>query len=121
MIVTDKSALICDLAETYHILNYKALPLDLLATLSCGLRSDSRIMMKLSGAKVTDEVALMAGSLDRLSLLVWANSKDSRTGRNKPASILAQLMDDHTPKDTDILGMDSAEEFEAARRRILGG
>jgi len=43
MIHTDEDALICDLAETYHIFNYRELPPSLAATLSVGLKDDSRI------------------------------------------------------------------------------
>lgn len=121
MIVTDESALICDLAETYHILDYRALPVKLLATLCVGLREDSRIKMKMSGAKITSEIALLAGAVDRLSMLVWAKTKDGQRGRNMPASIMSALLADKTPKDTDIKPMNSAEEFEAERRRILEG
>lgn len=121
MIVTDESALICDLAETYHILDYRALPVKLLATLCVGLRDNSRIKMKMSGAKITSEIALLAGAVDRLSMLVWAKTKDGQRGRNMPASIMSALLADKTPKDTDIKPMNSAEEFEAERRRILEG
>lgn len=48
MIVTDEDSLICDLAETYHVFNYRELPVKLLATLSVGLRADSRIKLKIS-------------------------------------------------------------------------
>ncbi len=41
MISRDEDALICDLAETYQIYNYKSLPARLVATLSVGLRDDS--------------------------------------------------------------------------------
>lgn len=43
MILTDEDALICDLAETYHVLDYRSLPLLTAATLASGLRSDARI------------------------------------------------------------------------------
>ena len=44
MMAVNRDALICDLAETYGILDCQALPALLLATLSCGLRADSRIV-----------------------------------------------------------------------------
>ena len=51
MIETDESALICDFAETYHIYDYRALPVSYAATLAYGLRSDSRIRLKLGEVK----------------------------------------------------------------------
>ena len=49
MIRLDRDALICDLAETYHIYDMRSLPLQTVATLSAGLRDDSRIKMKAGG------------------------------------------------------------------------
>ena len=48
MIKTDEDALICDLAETYQIYDYKSLPAYMVATFSVGLRENSRIKMKLN-------------------------------------------------------------------------
>ena len=42
MAARDEDALVCDMAETYHIFDYRALPLFLAARLACGLREDSR-------------------------------------------------------------------------------
>ena len=74
MIETDESALICDFAETYHIYDYRALPVHYAATLAYGLRCDSRIRLKLgevkeevpcfiSAAKAADCLALIVNSL----------------------------------------------------------
>lgn len=74
MIETDESALICDFAETYHIYDYRALPVSYAATLAYGLRNDSRIRLKLgevkeevpcfiSAAKAADCLALFVNSL----------------------------------------------------------
>ena len=74
MIETDESALICDFAETYHIYDYRALPVHYAATLAYGLRCDSRIRLKLgevkeevpcfiSAAKAADYLALIVNSL----------------------------------------------------------
>lgn len=49
MLGTDRDALICDLAETYHVLDMWALPVPLLATLASGLRENSRIRMEMAG------------------------------------------------------------------------
>lgn len=121
MIKLDESALICDFAETYHILDYRALPLKTAAVLASGLRDNSRIMMKISGLQISPETALMAAAVDRLSLLFWAKTKDAEKGNNRPESILAKLTGEITTKDSDLRSFDTAEEFEAARQRILQG
>lgn len=119
MINADKNALICDLAETYGILNYRALPVELLAVLSVGLREDSRIKMKLSGAKVQPDFLLLAEAVDRLGILVWSKTEDAQHGRNKPVSIVSLLTREE--KESDIVSFDTAEEFDAAWQRITKG
>lgn len=44
MISIDRDALLCDLAETYHIYSMRGLPARTLAVLAFGLRADSRII-----------------------------------------------------------------------------
>ncbi len=43
MLAVDRDALVCDLAETYGILDLYAHPAQLIATLAAGLRENSRI------------------------------------------------------------------------------
>ena len=119
MVSTDESALICDFAETYHILDYRALPLRLAAVLASGLRDNSRIMMIMKEAKVERNTMLLAAAVDRLSMLVWAKTRDATKNRNRPKSILDILTGTINTND-DLQTFDTAEEFEAARRRILG-
>lgn len=66
MIEYDEEALICDLAETYNIYDYRSHPLSLVATLSAGLREDSRIKTKASGYKVPLKTILLAIVADRI-------------------------------------------------------
>lgn len=117
MIKADEDALICDLAETYHIFNYRELPLQLLATLSVGLREDSRIKMKLRNDRIDINTMLTASILDRLSYLVWFNSSDSQHNRNRPKSVLSTLMG--IKEESDVMSFDTAEDFERARKRFI--
>lgn len=115
MIRTDEDALICDLAETYHIYDYKRLPLKTVAALSAGLRDDSRVKMKLSGAVAPTDTMLLAAVADRLSLLVWMKTKDGSKGRNKPKSIL----DSFNGKESNISAYISGEDFMKEREKLL--
>lgn len=119
MITTDKNALICDLAETYGILDYKALPVETLAVLSVGLRDNSRIKMKLSGAKINPDILLLAEAVDRLGLLVWSKTKDAQSGRNRPKSIVSMLTREE--QENDVESFETAEEFDAEWQRIVKG
>ena len=120
MIAEDKDALLCDLAETYHIYDLRALPLTTIATLSCGLREDSRIMRKLRKQNASLIDVLAAAAVDRLSMLVWANSKDAQHNRNRPKSVLDELLGRAEKKDN-IIAFDSAEEFRRAWKASGGG
>lgn len=109
MIETDEDALICDFAETYNVLNYKALPLNLAATLAVGLRADSRIMLKMSHQKIDYNVILRAAILDRLSFLAWSKTKDAEMGKNRPESIASKLMEE--PKENDVVAFEDENEL----------
>ena len=118
MIGVDEDALVCDLAETYQIYDYRQLPPTKVAVLSLGLRNDSRIKMKLSGQTVTLETMLMASIADRLSMLVWFQTKDGQKGRNRP-TMLTNLLT-NTKQENDVEAFHSGEEFEKARKRLGG-
>ena len=118
MIRASETDLICDLAETYGIMDYKALPLGTVAALSAGLREDSRIKMRISGQKLRTDTALAAAIVDRLSILVWMQTKDGARNRNRPDSILERLTKDPKKRD-EIIAFRTPEEFEAAKAKIL--
>ena len=118
MLAVDRTALICDLAETYGILDYKVLPVETLAALSVGLRENSRVKMKLSGAKVKPDFLLLAAAVDRLSLLVWSKTKDAEKGRKRPKSLVEVL--NGKKKESDVMAFNTAEEWERAKAKIIG-
>lgn len=118
MLAFDRNALICDLAETYHIYDYRALPVTTLAALACGLRADSRIKLKLSGiAEVSNEVLLIQ-IFDILQLMryQWFASK-----KDAPPKLLSEMLIGKAPEAPDekrdkVL----AEILETARKDIEG-
>lgn len=110
--------MICDLAETYGILDYRALPINLIGTLVSGLRDDSRVKMALAGAKVPMEQLLLAAIADRLSALVWFNTKDGIKGRNKPKSLMEALQ--FPVEKDDYTTFEAGEDFEEEWRRLCG-
>ena len=72
MLSVDRDALLCDLAETYHIFDLRALPVVTLAALSFGLRDDSRIKMKMAGMVYVSPVILQAEIVDNLALIRYS-------------------------------------------------
>lgn len=120
MINTDEDALICDFAETYHIYDYKSLPCKMAGILACGLREDSRIINKLSGAKATAEQILLASIVDNTRMLAWLQSEDGVKGTNRPKSIVAHLIGEQEKK-SNTVSFSSGAEFDEEWRRLTGG
>ena len=121
MISLDEDALVCDLAETYHIYDYKQLPLNQVAVFAYGLRDDSRIKQMMSNQIVPLETTLLASIVDRLSLSLWLQTKDGQKGVNRPASIADQLIkrDKSENDEKDYLVFESGEDFENYRKALL--
>lgn len=119
MISVDEDALVCDLAETYQIYDYKQLPASMVAVFSCGLRETSRIKMKLSGQKIPLDTLLLAGISDNLRLLLWTKTKDGQKNVNRPESILHKLFENN-PREKEEIIFDSGEDFEKMRQQLLG-
>lgn len=106
--------LICDLAETYQILNYRSLPARTVAALVAGLRDDSRLKMKAEDVKASRDTILLATIADRLgAIMAWL------MGIERPPLFVKDLLGDsymQQDKDNnDIVVYDSPEEFIRAR------
>lgn len=117
MFAIDKEAVICDLAETYNIYNYKDMPPLKVAIFCKGLRENSRIKLKIAGQKVCIETMLLASIVDRLGILIWSKTKDGQKGRNQPKSILESIS--KIAKEKETIVFNTSEEFEKVKRKIL--
>lgn len=109
--------LTCDMAETYHVLDWRALGLPLAATLAAGLRENSRTRMALAGAKVPTETLLLGQAADALQLLLWTKTKEAQHGRNRPAPLVPTLLG--RVQECETAGFADGAAYEAARARIL--
>ena len=118
MIKLDEDALICDLAETYQIYDYRQLPLLRVAVFSCGLSEDSRIKMRMSNQIIPMETLLLAGLSDKISVLLWTTTKDGQKGRNRPPMILDAFNQSKT-KQRETVVFNSGEDFEERRKELL--
>lgn len=125
MIACDEHALICDLAETYHIYDYESLPLQTVAILSIGLRDESRIKMKMNKVHYTFDMWTRAAILDDLNWLVWTKTKDGQNNRNRPKKILDELLGKTKKKsklDTVVFSsIESYEKFIRNKKEALNG
>lgn len=110
--------MICDLAETYNIYDYKRLPATLVASFAANLHADSRIKMKLEGREVAINTLLLAAAVDRLTYLLWAQTEDGAKGRNRPKQLVEEFT---TKKEPEVASFKTGEEFEERRRQLLEG
>lgn len=120
MIELDEDALICDLAETYHIYDYRSLPVQLVATLSVGLRADSRIKLKASGMKASVDTILLAAIADRIELFRYGFSDAAKNGKKPPTQIVDTLVGSARTNAKGVSSFRTADDFERALARIRG-
>lgn len=118
MISVDEDALICDLAETYGILDYKSLPARTVATFASGLRNSSRIMQKMSDMPYSVEDMMLVKIYDTVNWLAWTKTKDAEKGGRPPETMFSKIF---KKEKEEVQGFDSGTEFEKAREEILRG
>lgn len=119
MVSKHEDALVCDLAETYGLYDYRQHAPLYVATLMIGLRAESRLKTELSGLKIPMDMWMQAAIVDRLGLLFWAQTEDGAKNRNRPPSILEALTDPKK-RESDIKTFASPEEFKAAWAKATG-
>ena len=117
MIRKDEDALICDFAETYHIYDYRSLPLRLVATLAAGLRDTSRVITNTTEAKASTTNTILAIIADHL-----ASIRKLLGDKTDLPSVTGALykMDEKPDKDKPK-AFRSGVEFDAAWRAINEG
>lgn len=118
MIASDEDALICDLAETYGIFDYKSMPVKMVAKLAAGLGESSRIKKLAAGIDEIPEQLLLPLIADQLSTLVYMHTRDAEKGINRPKSIL-NIVFHKEATSSDVVVFDSGEAFEEERRKLI--
>lgn len=117
MYAADKDALTCDLAETYGVFDMKMFPASLIATLSVGLRDDSRIKSKLSGVDFDIKEYLLSIIADRLSAIHIGLSGGDISNMELFSDII--VGNDSNNKKEKSKVFCSAEAYEQAKAEIL--
>lgn len=101
--------MICDFAEEYGIIDYRALTPFQAGTLAYGLRPDSRIRMKMEGIEPLPKQLILAKAADNLSVIRWYLSEDGQNGVNRPELMTSQMIKKQQEENTG--GYDTPEEF----------
>lgn len=117
MIKMDEEAVLCDMAETYHVLAPYELAPSLFAILAKGLPENARIKRKMAKTKGSVEEMLLANISDLLNLILWTKTKDGQKNRNRPKRITPLFLE--SVEEPKYGSFESAEEFEKARKEIL--
>lgn len=118
MICVDEDSLICDLAETYHIYDYRQLSPRAVAVFALGLKADSRIMLKLAGLNVPINTLLLAQIVDSINTLVWMNSSDCKNKNKRPKSI-AEALQGIDKNEEKPLAFEDGKAFDKYRLDLL--
>lgn len=93
----------------------------MVASFACGLRYNSRVKMRLRGDSLTFEQMLLTLIFDCLNWIRWSKTKNGSKNINCPESLFDKLTRGDTEDSEDCISYDSAESYEAARKRILKG
>lgn len=119
MIATDEDSLICDLAQYYHVFDYRSMAVEFVATLAAGLPEDSRIMRKLYNQNISKSELMLAAIYDDLNFYLYSMASNAKHGINRPASIVEKWLNITEQKEN--MAFDSVNSYEKAKQRILGG
>lgn len=119
MIGLDEDALICDLAETYSIYDYRSLPLRTVATLAAGLRDDSRIKLRAADMTVSQDTILLAAISDRIDALRYSFSSESKRMKEIP-SLVRLLIGEKKDSNSEAMTFDSPEDLMKALAKARG-
>ena len=115
MLAADRDAFVCDMAETYHILDIWALSVELLAVLASGLRDNSRIKMKIAGMRYIPLETVLPQVADRLMLIYC-----SMVGIKELPPMITDIMVAEKRKKQEV-GFDTPEDFKSAWEQIARG
>ena len=116
MLGEDEDSLTCDFAQTYGILDIRAVPAVTAAVLAWGLPEDSRIKRILSGSNCSLDSLLLASIADAQNLNLWTKARE---GTPRPASLVDRLLGVSAhPESSASFTID---EFEERRAQMLNG
>ena len=104
--------LICDLAETYSVYDYHALPPKTAAVLALGLPENSRVKRKLSGQDYSFDRRLMMMIYDRVNWLKWSKTRACELGYEPPLPLEQEIRQNmERAEEQQLMGFDDPDEL----------
>lgn len=93
------------MAETYHVYNYRSLPLSLVATFCVGLGENSRVVRNLTGNRTSMESLLLALIIDDIRKYFYNNKSIPSVYE------LLQHIENKEKKKKNVMTFRSGEDF----------
>lgn len=92
------------------------------AALVFGLPRDCRIKRKIRNEKYSLDEMLLMNILDKLSVLVWQNTKDGKNGTNYPKSIFKKMCigSEQKNESEEIVKFNKSEDFVSQWNKLKG-
>ena len=107
--------MICDLAETYGIYDYRSQSPELISVLVFGLKEDSRVIKKITKARLSFNDSILALIFDSLQIINY--KLGHRKGQEKPKSLFKKLTEEK--KKDDLQKFATPEAFENWRKEHI--
>lgn len=115
MLAKHKNALICDLAETYRIYDWRRVPVKTLGIFAAGLRPDSRVVLEQVGEDFSTDTMILASIADTTRYILHAFG--AKKGDPLPPSLVEALR--HKDEVQEEQRFRTGDDFDAARDAIL--
>lgn len=119
MISICEDELICDMAEYYRIYDYRKYDALYIATLTFGLRRNSRVMMRLAEYKYTTSERMSFLIYDAVNWIKWSRSQAAQEPNATPPESLYHLLVEAETNSEKVQSFDTIDDFEAERRKRL--
>ena len=104
--------LICDLAQTYGVHDWRTIPPANAAAMALGLPDDSRVKLKLSGQDFGFDRRLAMMIYDRLNWLKWSRSEACAKGVPPPLPLEVEIRQNmEQAEEQRLMGFDDPDEL----------
>ena len=104
--------LICDLAQTYGVHDWRKIPPVNAAAMALGLPDNSRVKLKLSGQDFGFDRRLMMLIYDRLNWLRWSKTEACRKGYDPPLPLEVEIkQNEKQAEEQRLMGFDDPDEL----------
>ena len=88
------------------------MPAQKLAIFAKGLKSDSRVMVKMSPYTVPLRDVLLASLIDEIRTFRYSFSKDAKSGSNPPEMLVRAFQRNPDRQKSNVIAFDTPEDFE---------